>query len=56
MNCETVFNRKPIGGSRLARMEMLSAFGKTEEMHAAMDRHFLLVESKPGEANNAVRG
>jgi hypothetical protein len=34
----------------LARMEMLSLFGKTEEMHAAMDQYFLLFKSKCPEA------
>jgi hypothetical protein len=38
----------------LARVEMLSLFGKTEEMHAAMDQFYLLVEPKSGESNNAV--
>jgi hypothetical protein len=33
----------------LARMQMLTALGKTAEMHAAMDRHFLLVDPKSGE-------
>jgi hypothetical protein len=33
----------------LARIEMLSLFGKTEEMHSAMDRYFLLVAPKSGE-------
>jgi hypothetical protein len=30
----------------LARMEMLSLFGKTKEMHAAMDQLSLLLEPK----------
>jgi hypothetical protein len=32
-----------------ARMEMLSVFGKAEEIHAAMDQFLLLFESKSGE-------
>jgi len=39
----------------LARIEMLSAFGRTEEMHAAMDQAFLLFEPKSGERNLVTR-
>jgi hypothetical protein len=31
----------------LARVEMLTLFGKTEEIQAAIDRHFLLVDPEP---------
>ena len=34
----------------LARVGMLSLFGKTEELHAAMDQYFLLFKSKCPEA------
>ena len=40
----------------LARAEMLSLFGTTEEMHAAMDQVFLLCEQKSGEGDTAVDG
>jgi hypothetical protein len=38
----------------LARVQMLSTFGTTEEMHAAMDQFYLLFEPKSGEGNNAI--
>ena len=34
----------------LARVEMLSTFGKTDEMHAAMAQGFLLFKSKSDES------
>lgn len=40
----------------LARVEMLGTFGKTEEIHAAMDQCYLLFEPNSGEGNNAVLG
>ena len=38
----------------LARVEMLDTFGKTEEIHAAMDQFVLLFEANSGEGNNAI--
>jgi hypothetical protein len=38
----------------LARVEMLSLFGKTEELHAAMAEGFLLFKSKSDEAPKSV--
>ena len=38
----------------LARMEMLSFFGKTEELHAAMAQGFLLFKSKSDEAPKSL--
>jgi hypothetical protein len=39
----------------LARLEMLSTFGKTDEMHAAMNQFSLLFGPKSGEGNVGVR-
>ena len=38
----------------LARLETLSAFGNLEDMHAAMDRLFLLCERKSGEGEDGA--
>jgi hypothetical protein len=38
----------------LARLETLSSFGNLEDMHAAMDRLFLLLKPKSDEDNNAA--
>jgi hypothetical protein len=38
----------------LARLETLSAFGNLEDMHAAMDRLFLLCERKSGEGDDGA--
>ena len=37
-----------------ARQEMLSTFGKTDAMHAAMEKFFLLCDPKPGKGKNGV--
>jgi hypothetical protein len=39
----------------LARAKMLTIFGKTEEIQAAIDRHFLLVDPEPDKGNVGVR-
>jgi hypothetical protein len=38
----------------LARLEMLSAFGSLEDVHAAMQRLFLLCERKSGEGDDGA--
>jgi hypothetical protein len=38
----------------LARLEMLSAFGNLKDVHAAMQRLFLLCESKSGEGDDGA--